>query len=227
MICRVALAFALVVVGAASNTTAAPIQLYDGASLAGFTVHGPVSWSGAGGLLQNLSTADDHSFLTYDTPLPSDSFYLEARVSVLEGIRFRLHEVFDQLYVGNEGFIRQFEVYGNQLTNSNQVADDFYDPNVFYTLRLEKDSDGQVRLFQDGVLTHTGIVGSLPPLAITILAGDGFSPGRIQISSLIYGSPVPEPATIALGMMGVVLGAVVCRCRASKTQCDVASEVWD
>jgi hypothetical protein len=185
-----------------ADATATTLQLYNGNDLNGFTVHGPATWSGAGGILQNTSIADDQSYLTYDTPLPSDSFFLQVQVAVLEGMRFRLHEVFDQLYIGNEGFIPQFEIYGSQLTNSQQLADDSYVPDVFYTLRLEKDADGAVRLYQDGVLTHTGEVGTLPDLNITILAGDGFSPGMIQITSLIYGTPVPEPAAVVLAALG-------------------------
>ncbi|HEY4310321.1 MAG TPA: hypothetical protein VGN12_12795 [Pirellulales bacterium] len=184
------------------NALATTLQLYDGTDLNGFTVHGPATWSGAGGILQNTDTADAESYLTYDTPLSSDSFFLQVQVTVLEGMRFRLHGVFDQLYIGNEGFIRQFEMYGSQLTNSQQVSDDSYLTDVSYTLRLEKDADGDVRLYQDGVLTHTGDVGALPDLNITILAGDDFSPGKIQITSLTYGSLVPEPSAVAPAALG-------------------------
>jgi hypothetical protein len=193
------------------NTLASTLQLYDGTDLNGFTVHGPATWSGVGGILQNTDTANAESYLTYDTPLPSDSFFLQVQVTVLEGMRFRLHGVFDQLYIGNEGFIRQFEMYGSQLTNSQQVSDDSYLTDVSYTLRLEKDADGEVRLYQDGVLTHTGEVGALPALDITILAGDDFSPGKIQITSLTYGSLVPEPATVvpaALGGLAVLAAEI-------------------
>ncbi len=202
---RLALATMGIFLFSSSSASCETIDLFNGQNLDGFTVHGPVSWAVENGILKNTSPADAHSFLQYDTPLPSSDFVLETRVRIVNGMRFRLHTAFNELYLGNEGFWSQFEVYGSHLFNVNEVGDDSYVLGQWYDLRLAVDRDGGVQLYKDGVLTHTASVLPLSNLQVALFAGDGWSTGMIEIESLQYVHPVPAPSSLtALSGVGVM-----------------------
>ena len=188
------------------------IDLFNGQDLSGFTVHGAAEWAVEGGVLFNVQTAaDDSNYLAYDDPLRGSNFILSTRVRTTEGMRFRLLLDSGDLYIGNEGYIRQLEVYGNKLSDVVQVADDSYELNEWCDLKLKVDKFGSVELFKNDVLTHTATVEPLGDLASRIRAGDRWSPGKIEMASLQYES-IPEPSAIvllgmgALGLLGYVLG---------------------
>lgn len=125
-------------------------------------------------------------------------------------MRFRLHAAFNQLYIGNEGYWRQFEMYGNRLHDVRQVGDDSYVLNQWYDLRLEVDADDHVKLFKNDILTHTARVSSLPDLQVIFGAGDGWSPGMIEMETLQYTRSVPAPSSLAC-MTGLFAVAMVAR----------------
>ncbi len=180
------------------------IDLFNGQDLSGFTVHGAAEWAVEGGVLFNVQTAaDDSNYLAYDDPLRGSNFILSTRVRTTEGMRFRLLLDSGDLYIGNEGYIRQLEVYGNKLSDVVQVADDSYELNEWCDLKLKVDEFGSVELFKNDVLTHTGTVEPLGDLAIRIHPGDSWSPGKIEMTSLQY-EPIPEPSTIVLLLTGAL-----------------------
>ncbi len=179
------------------------IDLFNGTDLSGFTVHGPVEWAVEEGVLFNTQTEDDSNYIAYDDPLRGSNFILSTRVRTTEGMRFRLLLDSGDLYIGNEGYIRQFEVYGNKLSDVVQVADDSYELNEWCDLKLKVDKFGSVELFKNDVLTHTATVEPLGDLAIRIRAGDSWSPGKIEMASLQYES-IPEPGTFVLLCIGAV-----------------------
>ncbi|MHC4743258.1 MAG: PEP-CTERM sorting domain-containing protein [Planctomycetota bacterium] len=191
------------------------IYLFDGTSLSGWTYYG-VPWVVSRyRTLQNAGSGDSNDWIEYDTQLPPDPFTLEMRIRVLnctnttprprvilvpETVPYEIHDV-GKIYFGNEGFTNQFEIYGDHLTNINQVGDDSYDLGVWYTLRFEVDGRNQVSFFKDDVLTHTATRTTVSPLNIVIRPGDSWSAGRIEISSIEY---IPEPTTLLLLGLGAL-----------------------
>jgi len=117
---------------------------------------------------------------------------------VPETLPYEIHDV-GKIYFGNEGSVNQFEIYGDGLTNVNQVGDDHYDLGLWYTLRFEADGRNRVSFFKNDVLTHTAVRFTQSPLNIIIRPGDSWSAGHIEISSVEY---IPEPATLLLLSLG-------------------------
>lgn len=189
--------------GSASLAQGHWIDLFNGSDLSGWT-NGGVPWTVQSGILTNTQ-GYENDWIRYDTPLPSDDFMFEMRVRMVSGMRLRTHMWFDGLYLGNEGFTRQFEVYGGNLTGVSQVADDGYVNDQWYTLRLVVTPAGTVQLYKDGTLTHTGSLTGRQPVGIVIVPGDHWSQGQVQISSVRY-FQVPEPLsaiTLLSGLAGL------------------------
>ena len=168
--------------------------MFNGDDLTGFTVHGgDVAWEVNNGVVRNVSPGNDGRYLTCDAPLPGGDFVLEVRVRIVEGMRFRMRLIPGNLWIGNEGYERQFEIYGSRVSNRKQVGEDLYVLNRWYDLRLEVQQTGEAKLYKDGTLTHTAMVSPLQDShQIHISPGDNWSPGKIEIASLRYASPIPE-----------------------------------
>ncbi len=181
------------------------VDLFNGTDTSDWTCGG-AAWSVSGGILRN-TRGYEQDWISYNTTLPSDSFAFEMRVRMVSGMRLRTHMAFDSIYVGNEGGIRQFEVYGRDITGVAQVGDDSYVQGAWYTLRLEVSSTDRVQLFKNGVLTHTAARTGRLPSQITVVPGDHWSPGSVEISSIRY-RLVPEPSALAVlgsGLLSVIM----------------------
>lgn len=100
-------------------------------------------------------------------------------------MRLRVHfGEFGTFYIGNEGFTRQFEVYGSDISNVQQVGDDSYVLGQWYTLRIEVGDDGKVALYKDNVLTHIAERTLARDVYVTMVPGDGWSAGHAQFSDI-------------------------------------------
>jgi len=189
------------------------VPLFNGMNLSGWTYHGSPWIVSRTGILQNTGIGNANDWIEYNTQLPPDPFTLEIRMRVLdctnttprprvilvaETVPYEIHDV-GKIYFGNEGSVNQFEIYGDGLTNINQVGDDHYDIGTWYTLRFEADGRNRVSFFKNDVLTHTAVRFTQSPLNIIIRPGDAWSAGRIEISSVEY---IPEPATLLLLSLG-------------------------
>lgn len=178
------------------------VPLFDGATLAGWkTSGGP--WQVADGILRNAKGRDE-DWIESTNSLPAGEFAVEARLKIAAGQRLRiLLTEGNSFYVGNEGSIHQIELYGKELSEVQQLVDDSYTHNTWYTYRLEIDEQSRVRLFRDGVLTHTARWSRAQRQRLCIVPGDGFSDGRIEIASLNLqlGGPT-GPAAVGTGVGG-------------------------
>jgi len=184
------------------------IPLFNGIDLSGWSSSEP-GWEVENGILRNIDVGDGHNHLHYNTQLSSDEFSFEMRIRVVDCTntyprpRIYMDWEGDEFYFGNEGFINQFGIYGNDLSNIMQVGDDSYNIGDWYVLRLEVDAHDHVTFFKNGILTHTATRIIQMPLDILIKPGDDWSAGHIEISSITY---VPEPATLLLfGLGGLML----------------------
>jgi len=175
------------------------IDLFNGVDLSGWTCEG-ASWTVAEGVLRNTG-GYEQDLIKYNTVLPPDQFALEMRVRIVSGMRLRTHAAFDSIYMGNEGSIRQFEVYGRDITDVAQVGDDSYVLGQWYLLRLEVSATDRIELYKDNYLTHIATRTKRVPSQITIVPGDHYSPGQIEVSSIRY-HIVPEPS----GLLALVCG---------------------
>ncbi|UCG47052.1 MAG: PEP-CTERM sorting domain-containing protein, partial [Phycisphaerales bacterium] len=185
------------------------VPLFSGTNLSGWTYHGSPWTVTRYQILKNTGLGNSNDWIEYNTQLAPDPFTLEIRMRVLdctnttprprvilvpETVPYEIDDV-GKIYFGNEGFSNQFEIYGDELANVNQVGDDYYALRVWYTLRFEVDGRNQVSFFKDDVLTHTATRTAESPLNIVIRPGDSWSAGHIEISSIEY---IPEPATLLL-----------------------------
>lgn len=200
------------------------VPLFNGLNLSGWTYHGSPWVVTRYATLANTGTGNANDWIEYNTQLPPDPFTFEIRMRVLDctnttprpriilvakNLPYEIHDV-GRIYFGNEGFVNQFEIYGDDLTNINQVGDDHYAVGHWHVLRFEVDGRNQVSFFKDGMLTYTATRITESPLNIIIRPGDSWSAGHIEISSIEY---VPEPATLLLLGLGA---AVLLRKRRAK-----------
>lgn len=180
-------ALLLLITGFNSSADQNVIELFNGQDLSGFTVGGANIWVVENGILKNTTATNEANTLRYSTNLPSLDFFLEMRVKIIEGTRFRWYLEGDRFYAGNEGSIRQFEVYGSAISGTHQVGNDSYVLNQWYDLRIEVNLASQVSLYKNGVLTHTAQTTPLIDLHTVLKPGDSYSVGRIEVSEFRYG----------------------------------------
>ena len=194
---------AIVVLLAVAVGTTHAVPLFNGVDLSGWT-YGSWAWEVENGVLRNTGVGDIGDWLRYETQLPSEEFSFEIRMRVVDHSnaypRPRIYMV-HEFYFGNEGFINQFEIYGSDLTNIQQVGNDSYDIGEWNVLRLEVDNQDQVSFYKNGILTHTATRIRSTSLNILIRPGDDWSAGHIEISSITY---IPEPATLLLLALGTL-----------------------
>ena len=204
---RVPVCLAVAILGAfAVQDVSLAAELFNGVDLDGWT-YSAQPWIVEDGVLRNTGPGNDSDYLVYDTLLTSDPFMFEMRLRVMDctntyprpRIKLGPPEHHHQIYFGNEGFTRQFEIYGSGLSGVTQVGNDSYNLRTWYTLRLEIDEYDNVLFYKNNLLTHTARRTTRSPMKIGIWAGDGWSQGHLQISSITY---VPEPATLALLAVG-------------------------
>ena len=152
------------------------VELFNGVDLTGWQEVG--TWVVENGIVRNEGDGVDG--LLYEDILPDDTFIYEIRVRIQGGKRFRSPlDDNSNVYIGNEGSIHQFEIYGNHVTNVNQVGDDTYVHGQWYDLRFEADGVN-LELYKDDVLTHTAIRTQTSYFRPRLQSGDPFSPGFIQ-----------------------------------------------
>jgi hypothetical protein len=184
------------------NMSARAENLFNGQNLSGWTF-GESPWVVENGILKNTGAGNDGDLLHYSTQLPVEPFVFEIHMRMVsctsQWPRLRIYFNGSDFFFGNEGSARQYEIYGNSMTNVVQtVVDDTYSLGVWYTLRLEVNSQNKVSFFRDGILTHTGVLTQRSPSDIVIKAGDNWSGGKIEISSITYN----KGHTIALTLDG-------------------------
>jgi hypothetical protein len=158
-------------------------DLFNAVDLDGWVINSG-QWAVAGGILVNTGDGAN-DVLRFAETLPGDAYALEIRVQVVDGMRLRIHADAG-MYVGNEGFKRQLDIYGSSASDLSEVSDDSYAPGSWYTLRLEVGRSGKASLYKNGVLTHTARRTAVQPLCLSISAGDPWSPGHVQVSSVRY-----------------------------------------
>ena len=168
------------------------IELFNGEDLSGWTC-GETPWVVEDGALRNVGTGKGDDRIMYDRQLPGKCFALEIRLRVVRCAndypRIRVQLVGSPgFYLGNESMKNQFGIYGIDLENIKQIGDDSYTFGDWYVLRTEVDENNKVLFYKDGVITHTATRVKEKPLKIVIQPGDGWSPGRIEISSIRYTS---------------------------------------
>jgi hypothetical protein len=179
-----------------SPARALDLELFNGMDLTGWTVVGPVGWTVEDGVIRNTGPANDGNSLRLDGSLAASDFSLEMLVRIQTGTRMRTFLDPNGVYFGNEGSIRQFEIYGNGLTSVTQTNGDLYETGDWYLLRVDVDATNRMRFYQNNVETHEATVTSLPALQIDIRPGDNFSSGMIEIGRVRYRSPIPAPPVI-------------------------------
>ena len=190
---RTACRAAVVVLALASGHVYAT-DLFNGVDLTGWTYSdGP--WVVEGGVLNNTGPGNDSDYITYNQSLPSDQFSFDIRFRVTwysnSYPRPRIHMIFNDFWIGNEGFVRHFEIYGGALANVTQLDDDAYNVGEWYDLHLEVYNPNRVVLFKNGRGTHSADRVHQSPIQLRISAGDNWIAGGIEVLSVQY---YPEPA---------------------------------
>lgn len=187
------------------------IDLFNGHDLSGWTAGG-TPWTVRNGTMVNTQGYES-DWIRYDTLLPSTELTFEMRFRMISGMRLRTHISFDNIYIGNEGSIRQIEVYGRNVANVSEVGDDSYNIAQWYTLQLVINPMNHIELYKDGILTHTATRMQQKPTQIVIVPGDHWSPGIVEISSIRYYA-VPEPSSILTLLCGIsCIGGMILRRR--------------
>jgi hypothetical protein len=197
-----------------SASAKAESVLFDGTSLNDWT-QGSYPWGVAGGYAYN-GQGNDLDWIMYNQTFPGTGAYsitvnLDVTSCSNADPRPRIHLNGDNFYFGNEGFEFQYEIYGSYLSDVKQVGNDAYALNEWTTLQLDVDANGNVSLYNDGVLTHTAVLNTRAPIQIAINPGDNWSNDKILLSSVTYtASPllVPLPAAVWSGLS--ILGLVGC-----------------
>jgi hypothetical protein len=189
--------------GSSPSFRACRVPLFDGATLAGWDPHGG-PWQVADGALRNAGGRDG-DWIESASAFPPGEVSLEVRVKIVAGQRLRITVAEGGgFYIGNEGSIHQVEPYGPEISGVQQLADDGYAHNTWYTFRMEVDGQGRMRLLRDGVLTHTAQWSRARPIRLRVAPGDKSSEGRVEISSLnlTLGSTAGPAATGAASAGG-------------------------
>lgn len=173
-----------------SDPPPAWISLFNGKDVSDWAV-GRSQWSVSGGVLRNAQ-GQDPDWIVSNTDLPEEEFTLEMRVKIVDGMRFRVR-FNPNFWLGNEGFQRQFEIYGGDLAEVERVSDQTYVTGQWYTLRLVVDAADYVWFYKNDVLTYTGRLQARRPSRVIISAGDGWSAGHIEISLIRLSSKALHP----------------------------------
>lgn len=170
-------------------------SLFDGDDLSAWeSSNSP--WITYNGVFKNTGGGGDNDYITTKSTFPKGGFNFEVRMKVVSYSnthpRPRIHLMGNNLFVGNEGFTKQIEVYGSSVSNVVQHSDDSYATGEWHIYRLEVGEDLGMKLYRDGVLTHTAQLNAFYPVRIKIRAGDGWSQGKLEVSSVSY-STLEDP----------------------------------
>jgi hypothetical protein len=186
-------------------------DIFNKTDLTGFTQVGNMTWSVNGGVLSNDTPGNGNAWLSYNPTLDGYgfAFSITEKVAVNTGASFprpRIHftSTFFQLYIGNEGFIDQYGIFGSDVTNALFVNSPVYTPGQYDTLTFVA-SGSSLSLYLDNTLIETATRTIVRPVNIAVVPGDGFSQDTMSITSMDL-IAVPEPASFSIvAMTGVLL----------------------
>lgn len=119
------------------------------------------------------------SLLAFREPLPG-RFTLEFDLAIASGIRPRVHLTETGLFLGNEGFERQFGIYANE-TGELQGRSYSYRQGERLSVRVTL-RDEHLTLAVNGDVLHTARCNAVESTALSIRGGDGFSRGKVVYS---------------------------------------------
>jgi len=186
---------------AAAQSSAA--YIFDKTDLAGFTEVGNMTWSVNGGILSNNTPGNGNSWLKYN---PTEdgyafAFSITEKVAVDTGASFprpRIHfsSTFFQLYIGNEGYIDQYGIFGSDVTNALFVNSPVYTPGQYDNLTFVA-SGSSLSLYLDNTLIETATRTIVRPVNIAIVPGDGYSQDTMSIASVDLVA-APEPGSVSV-----------------------------
>jgi hypothetical protein len=117
--------------------------------------------------------------------------------------RIHFSSTLGQFYIGNEGFIDQYGIFGSDVTNPAQVSSPLYTPGQYDTLSFVANGSS-LSLTLDGTLIETATRTSIRPLNVEIVPGDGFSQDTMSITAIGL-TAVPEPASFSVIATSVAL----------------------
>jgi hypothetical protein len=118
----------------------------------------------------------DNSTLLFNNALPADCF-IEFRVSVIDGQRPRIHFKGCELYVGNEGDLHDFQVFGAETQRGVPVPY-VHEQEFKFGMKL---SGKNFEFYVDGELMAKGTRKAVPlTLNLALSAGDDWSRGTAQ-----------------------------------------------
>ena len=104
------------------------------------------------------------------------------------------------MYVGAEADGKSLSLFGKDLENVKAHTSPAYVYNEWYDLSLEVDSNDNVVLLQNGNVTFTAHRTSRKPVYIAICAGDGYSPGHVEVSSVKLSAAAPKTGRLTAGV---------------------------
>lgn len=128
--------------------------------------------------------------MTFKYPLPAD-LVLEFVVNVKEGMRPRIHFEGADFYLGNEGYEKNFNLFGNGIhkTSGNDYPyENGRDYKVTFRL-LGRD----LEVLIDGKRAFTGKRMSVKPFRLRLRGGDEWSKGTTCFSRFAVQFPEPKP----------------------------------